>query len=309
MENKDIIFEQFKKAAENVAPKEFPSMENVWSRVEEKLDTKVLKKETKTWKKIAVAASILLCFSIGYQFFKTNNEIAIPNNQVVNNDKNDAVLNTDVKVADEYPNISNEAEKKLEDVIQSENSVAYQDDPTSSGASPMPDMIPPTSAMEANAPVIIETEKDFSPEKSEDKATIGMFKTKIYEARGVKYAEEVVVKKEAKQSIPKKLDPLYVIDGEAVADNKNADGKSKLDKNNIENIEILKEPLYIINGIQYSEDELFGDNPTSPYAPLEKQEIIKTKVYQGEEAEELYGDKGKKGVVVITTKFGKPVKK
>ena len=64
MENRDKIFDQFKSAAENVAPKDFGSMESVWNRVEEKLDTKVLKKETKTWKKIAVAASILLCFSI-----------------------------------------------------------------------------------------------------------------------------------------------------------------------------------------------------------------------------------------------------
>ena len=64
MENNDKIFEQFKKAADNVAPKDFSSMENVWSRVEEKLDNKVLKKETKIWKKIAVAAVLLMSFSL-----------------------------------------------------------------------------------------------------------------------------------------------------------------------------------------------------------------------------------------------------
>ena len=30
-----------------------------------------------------------------------------------------------------------------------------------------------------------------------------------------------------------------------------------------------------VNGVQYTEQELFGPNPTSPYAPLTKQNIIK----------------------------------
>ncbi len=307
MENRDKIFDQFKKAAENVVPKEFPSMESVWNRVEEKLDNKVLKKETKIWKKVAVAASILLCVSIGFQFFKNKNEILIPENQVVVNDE---VLknNSTAKPNAEYPNIPEEAKQKLEDVIATGNSVAYQEIQNDVQASPSPVLSPPI-AMEANAPVIYEAEKDLSPEKSDDKSTNGMFKTKIYEARGVKYADEVVLKKEAKQVAPKKADALYVIDGEAVADNKYANAKDKLTADDIENIVVLKEPLYIINGVEYSEESLFGKNPTSPYAPLDKQEIIKTKVFQGEEALELYGDKGKKGVVVITTKNGKAVKK
>ncbi len=307
MENRDKIFDQFKNAADNVAPKEFPSMESVWNRVEEKLDNKVLKKETKTWKKIAVAASILLCVSIGYQFIKTNNEIVIPDNQVVVNDKV-IKIDSDVKPNSEYPNIPEEAKQKLEDVIASGNSVAYQDTQNSAVASPSPVMVPP-SAIEANAPVIYESEKDLAPVKSDDKSTSGIFKTKIYDARGVKYADEVVLKKEAKQVAPKKADALYVIDGEAVADNINANAKEKLTADDIENIEVLKEPLYIINGVEYSEESLYGKNPTSPYAPLDKQEIIKTKVFQGEEAEELYGEKGKKGVVVISTKNGKPLKR
>ena len=300
MENNDKIFEQFKKAADNVAPKDFSSMENVWSRVEEKLDNKVLKKETKIWKKIAVAAVLLMSFSIGYQFFKTSN--VAPNNEVVTIDKKEK------SDANEFSNISEAAKEKLDKSVEIENAVVYNEPQMSENA--VQDMAP-TGTIQANAPAMPVIEYDFTVEKpAVDKNKDGVFKTKIYEARGVKYAsEEVAELKDDKKSSPKKADPLYVIDGEAVAKNKNEDAKSKLDPNNIENIEILKEPLYIINGIQYSENELFGTNPTSPYAPLEKQEIIKTKIYQGEEATDLYGDKGKNGVVVITTKYGRPVGK
>ena len=57
---------------------------------------------------------------------------------------------------------------------------------------------------------------------------------------------------------------------------------------------------------EFSEEELFGKNPTSKYAPLNKQDITATTVYQGEDAIKLYGNKGKNGVVIITTKNGKP---
>ena len=42
MENQDKLYNQFKSAAENAETKDFPGMENVWNRVEQKLDTKVL---------------------------------------------------------------------------------------------------------------------------------------------------------------------------------------------------------------------------------------------------------------------------
>lgn len=74
----------------------------------------------------------------------------------------------------------------------------------------------------------------------------------------------------------------------------------------VESITELKDPLYIINGIQYTEKELFGPNPTSPYTPLDKQEIETISVLLEEEAVDKYGEKGKKGVVIISTKDGKP---
>ena len=37
-------------------------MDKVWNRVEEKLDTKIIKKKSEVWKKLAIAASFLIVF-------------------------------------------------------------------------------------------------------------------------------------------------------------------------------------------------------------------------------------------------------
>ncbi|MDR6968847.1 hypothetical protein J2X31_002873 [Flavobacterium arsenatis] len=73
---------------------------------------------------------------------------------------------------------------------------------------------------------------------------------------------------------------------------------------------MLGNPLYIINGVEYTEQELFGPKPTSPYYPLIEQEITSINIIQAKNAIKLYGQmKGQSGVVVIETKDGKPVKK
>ena len=110
--------------------------------------------------------------------------------------------------------------------------------------------------------------------------------------------------------------PLVVVNGQALTAKKSkalgstgAEVASNLEKDTVESILVLKEPLYIINDVEYSEEELFGTNPTSPYAPLNKQEIKTINILQNDEAITIYGDKGKKGVVIITTKNRKPVGK
>ncbi|MGK4569124.1 hypothetical protein [Flavobacterium sp. 3HN19-14] len=70
MENHDKIYEQIKDASRKAEEQPFPAMDKVWSRVEDKLDAKVLEKQNSRWKKIAVAASILLVASLGYQLLK-----------------------------------------------------------------------------------------------------------------------------------------------------------------------------------------------------------------------------------------------
>jgi len=83
MENQDKLYDKIKQAANNAEANSFPGMEKVWARVEEKLDKKEDKKVIALWKKIAVAASLLLFVSIGYQFLKSDKEVIKNDNPVV----------------------------------------------------------------------------------------------------------------------------------------------------------------------------------------------------------------------------------
>ena len=78
MDNQDKIFEKIKNASQKAEEKNFPAMEKVWMRVEEKLDKKEDKKAIALWKKLTIAASLLLFFSLGYQFIKTDSKVSKP---------------------------------------------------------------------------------------------------------------------------------------------------------------------------------------------------------------------------------------
>lgn len=302
MENQDI-FNKIKTAAEKAETKDFPSMDKVWSRVEDKLDKKVLHKENKLWKKLAVAASILLVTSIAYQFFKTEKEIVIPQNDVVLKDNSETIIkdslsnnNPIVTTESINPLIKKEAEKILKEQIAVYEKVVATEKIT------LDPVIAPTSVVESKS------EKEATnDDKSESRKSNYRLRNRVYDAIGVhQNTQEVVTKKSETQET--KNAPLVVIDGNAVANSKKNGTQtlSEMDSNDIESIVELKEPLYIINGVYYSEEDLFGKKPTSPYAPLDKQEIKTIKILQDEEAIAAYGEKGKKGVVIITTKTGKP---
>lgn len=93
MDNQDKIFDKIKNAAQKAEEKDFPGMEKVWMRVEEKLDKKEDKKAIALWKKMAVAASLLLFFSLGYQLLKPESKTITPTgtkeNSVVIQEKQD----------------------------------------------------------------------------------------------------------------------------------------------------------------------------------------------------------------------------
>ena len=77
MDYQDKLFEQIKEAERNAENQDFPAMEKVWSRLEEKLDKKEAKKTIALWQKIAVAASLLLVLSIGFQFLNSSSPKSI----------------------------------------------------------------------------------------------------------------------------------------------------------------------------------------------------------------------------------------
>lgn len=104
MDNQDKLYKQFQDASEKAEMKEFPAMEKVWSRVEEKLDQKEDRKAIVLWKKVAIAASLLLFFVIGYQFFNSNEIIANPS--VTPQNEEVVVTKTDTVKADKPTDIT-----------------------------------------------------------------------------------------------------------------------------------------------------------------------------------------------------------
>ena len=78
MKNEEKIFQKIKNASNKTEETSFPGMDKVWNRVEEKLDTKIIKKKSEVWKKLAIAASFLLFFTVGIQLFNTQKELTEP---------------------------------------------------------------------------------------------------------------------------------------------------------------------------------------------------------------------------------------
>jgi Ca-activated chloride channel homolog len=66
MKHQDKMFEAFKKASDQEENKDFPAMEKIWTRVEEKLDRKKDRKAIILWQRIGIAASVLLIATLGY---------------------------------------------------------------------------------------------------------------------------------------------------------------------------------------------------------------------------------------------------
>jgi Ca-activated chloride channel family protein len=87
MENQDKIYHQFQQAAKNAEGKPVPELDKIWARVEEKLDKKESEKPVFWWKKLAVAASLLLILTLGYQLFSDEKVVLPQENPVVESPK------------------------------------------------------------------------------------------------------------------------------------------------------------------------------------------------------------------------------
>jgi adenylate kinase family enzyme len=320
MDNQDKIFDKFKEAAENSALKDFPGMEKVWSRVEDKLDKKEAKKTISLWKKVAIAASLLLLISVGSQFIKSDKATTTPDNKVVVNEttketiekqetqKNNAVVSSSPQIVPQA-----EAVKILDKQIKQQQKVAVHEVQGSFATEPHAMQAPPVriAAEAVAAPIQPSYASEDESTVTKDKADqdSGYSKTRERESAKAAYADR-------QSQMAKKSAPLIVINGNPIS-HTNDEKRDRmmqaeianLQPENVDSLVVLDQPLYIIDGVYYSENDLFGKNPTSPYAPLNKQEIKTITVLQDLEATSKYGEKGKKGVVIITTKTGKPAAK
>ncbi|MCG9793217.1 hypothetical protein [Flavobacterium algicola] len=306
MDNQDKLFNQIKQAAHQAEDQPFTGMDKVWARVDEKLDQEALATKTKVWKKVAIAASVLLVVSLGYQLTKT--KIAVPEIQkTVVVQEATTTEPTDQKIVTSPLLDTLKIKKAIEEqtqiatatTIQKTKAVAVQE---------------PKNELSDKA---IEHEKAILARQSQAKSSSRFNRGTIYEAKVVESAYETQAAPAAVAEVQKAPTsaPLVVMNGDLVSSKKYKSVKDAKEaiadiyENELESLVVLDEPLYIINGVEYSEESLFGQHPTSPYAPLSKQKIESLTVLQNEKAIEKYGEKGKKGVVIISTKNGKPLPK
>lgn len=296
MGTEEKLYKKMQKAAENAEQKDFPGMEKIWARVEDKLETQTLQKEKHLWKKLAVAASIVLVGTLTFFLLQEKETKIVPENTVTTIDSSKNVIPTPESAngfVNTTPEIKKEAEQILQQQIVIQNNIVIND--TINYKSKKEVMIPTPIAMEEVQEM---AKTSLVPSNNNNISNSASINNSGYLAKGKRY-DVTMNSAESTQDKDKKIanDDLVVIDGKLSKKSLN-----NLNPDEIESMVELKEPIYYINGVEYSEDSLFGENPTSPYAPLSKQKIEKIEVIQPADAIKIYGEKGKKGVVIITIK-------
>jgi hypothetical protein len=296
MGTEEKLYKKIQQAAENAEQKDFPGMEKIWARVEDKMETQTLQKEKHLWKKLAVAASVVLVGTLTFFLLQEKENVVIPENNVTTIDSSKNTIPTPETangLVNTTPEIKKEAEQILQQQIVIQNNIVIND--TINYKSKKEVMIPTAIAMEEVQEM---AKTSLVPNPNYNMSNAASINNSGYLAKGKRY-DITLNSAETTQDKDKKVanDDLVVIDGKLSKKSLN-----NINPEEIESVVELKEPIYYINGVEYSEESLFGENPTSPYAPLSKQKIDTIVILEPERAIPIYGEKGKKGVVIITIK-------
>ena len=295
MGTEEKLYKKIQQAAENATQKDFPGMEKIWARVEDKLETQTLQKEKHLWKKLAVAASVVLVGTLTFFLLQEKENVIIPENTItaIDSSKNSIPTpETANGLVNTSPEIKKDAEQILQQQIVIQNNIVIND---TINYKSKKEVALPTIAMEEVQEV---AKTSLAPSYNNSMSNSASTNNSGYLAKGKRY-DITMNSAETTQEKDKNVanDDLVVIDGKLTKKSpkniSNADYESVIE---------LKNPLYYINGVAYTEEELYGENPTSPYAPLSKQNIDTIVVLQPERAIPIYGDKGKNGVIIVTIK-------
>jgi Ca-activated chloride channel family protein len=268
MENQDKLYEQFRDASQKSEAKDFPAMEKVWNRVEEKLDKKEERKGIVLWKKIAVAASLLLFFSLGYQFLKSDKHVKVtPENNVVIQEtppiiapvEQPAIIQKDAEIilkkqlANPNTVAVSDVNHDEKEIVEEDNSI-YELDEIVVEAAPIVRMkksLGYSSTVVSSESVEIsskgrggrkaEKESTQNANAAPNPALLQSLQGRVagvnigYASNQPGSSQNIVLR--GISSINGNIDPLYVIDGVPA----NGDALRKLDPNSIESITVLKD--------------------------------------------------------------------
>ena len=130
MGTEEKLYKKIQQAAENAEQKDFPGMEKIWARVEDKLETQTLQKEKHLWKKLAVAASIVLVGTLAFFLLQEKENVIIPENTITTIDSSKNTIPTPESAngfVNTTPEIKKEAKQILQQQIVIQNNIVIND--------------------------------------------------------------------------------------------------------------------------------------------------------------------------------------
>lgn len=276
MENN--IDKYFRKLSEEQKPKSFPNMDNIWDKVEEKLDEKKKKRIIPIWKYfeikngvkyVGIAATLLLLVTLGSRFINQN-----PTVENSETETNQIVFIDEDKVKEEFNNIQNsddvvafEETEELKDKVQKKTTYVppvlseMAGDYTQSEVQSAPPNIVvskesignqgATSIMPSNDGYINKREYPIDSKRSKKEIQNAYVRGNAYskelqgEVSGVTVSElkdkksNIIIR--GKGTLNNNIQPHYVVDGKIIS----SDEFRKINPNDIEKYDVVKDASII----------------------------------------------------------------
>lgn len=274
MGTEEKLYKKIQQAAQNAEQKDFPGMENIWARVENKLETQTLQQEKHLWKKIAVAASIVLVGTLAFLLLQPKENIIVPENTITAIDTTKNEIPTPESAngfATTNPVIKKDAKEILQQQIVIQNNIVINDTINYSSR----------KEVTIHTPMMLEevqAKTSFAPELRNDASNAAFLSNQGYAAKGKAYSITTVSAEDISQEPIKEImnNDFVIIRGQISQESANGN-----------------EPLIVLNNHLVTKAILNDIDPNS---------IASVTVLKNQAAISLYGEKGKNGAIVLTTK-------
>jgi Ca-activated chloride channel homolog len=302
MENQDKLYQQFKDAAGKAESKGFDRMEAVWNRVEEKLDGKEKPKVFPIRQYVSIAAILLLCLTVGgYIITNDTNSVvapkAMPENNVstvIDTQKVEEVLNAEKGAVQEVVIVTTPlyfapGGDHVETYIEKLDTLAKGRNITrqiqEEGYTELDEVVidvqmPPVKERYVGA-AIAPDDSIIDPLKADGEG-MAMLHNKDMKTIG-----SGTIEQSPRASFVQNLDGQFP--GVKVQSVKPAGTSIRIGRSG----QSIVEPLYVIDGMIASY-EIFKQ--------LDAKKIESITLLKDEGARAIYSDRGKNGVIIITTK-------
>ena len=274
MGTEEKLYKKIQQAAQNAEQKDFPGMENIWTRVENKLETQTLQQEKHLWKKIAVAASIVLVGTLAFLLLQPKENIIVPENTITAIDTTKNEIPTPESAngfATTNPVIKKDAKEILQQQIVIQNNIVINDTINYSSR----------KEVTMHTPMMLEevqAKTSFAPELRNDASNAAFLSNQGFAAKGKAYSITTVSAEDISQEPIKEMmnNDFVIIRGQISKESANGN-----------------EPLIVLNNHLVTKAILNDIDPNS---------IASVTVLKNQAAISLYGEKGKNGAIVLTTK-------